>query len=368
MKRIALALSLIALSVALLAQQADRDRAEALSRRASDRLQALQQEADRLASDERTLLGDLRKLEIAREIKAEELHEATARADESAKALQTLNDRVRVLEQEDVSERPQLRARIVELYKLGQGRYLRLLLSTSDVRNVGQASRMVAAMAKRDRDRVTEHERTLNDLKVSRVALQARSRTLIAARLEAEKARTDADASVAARNELIGNIDRERDLNAQLAGELTAAHQKLQATIRQMSAGAVGEVTSLPLRPFRGDLDWPVAGAVRQRFGRASNGIEIAADDGAPVQAVHEGTVAFSGPFTGFGNLIIVQHDADTFSLYGNLRDTAVTRGARVERGQTLGSVGASTTGPPGLYFELRVGGQPVDPIQWLKR
>ena len=57
-----------ALTVA--AQQSDRARTEALSRRAGERMQALQREADKLASEERTLLGDLRKLEIDRQIKA----------------------------------------------------------------------------------------------------------------------------------------------------------------------------------------------------------------------------------------------------------------------------------------------------------
>src|SRR5436305_1523459 len=55
-----------------LAQQPERARTEALARRASDRLQALQREAERLASEEETLLGDLRKLEIDRQIRAEE--------------------------------------------------------------------------------------------------------------------------------------------------------------------------------------------------------------------------------------------------------------------------------------------------------
>jgi septal ring factor EnvC (AmiA/AmiB activator) len=65
---------------------------------------------------------------------------------------------------------------------------------------------------------------------------------------------------------------------------------------------------------------------------------------------------------------VIVDHGARAFSLYGNLLDIAVKKGARVERGQTVGSVGRSPTGPAGLYFELRVDGQPVDPLQWLKR
>src|SRR5437867_6246320 len=64
---------IVAACVALAAQTSDRARTEALSRRATERLQALQREADRLASEERTIIGDVRKLEIERQLKAEEL-------------------------------------------------------------------------------------------------------------------------------------------------------------------------------------------------------------------------------------------------------------------------------------------------------
>src|SRR6185436_3852709 len=113
---------------------------------------------------------------------------------------------------------------------------------------------------------------------------------------------------------------------------------------------------------------------VRRRFASPaagtppSNGIEIAAPEGARVSAVHEGVVAFADSFSGFGNLVIVDHGAQAFSLYGNLLDIGVKKGAIVEAGQALGTVGASLTGPDGLYFELRVDGQPVDPFQWLKK
>src|SRR5262249_46036497 len=118
----------------------------------------------------------------------------------------------------------------------------------------------------------------------------------------------------------------------------------------------------------------PVDGTVRQRFGAsssvgrpASSGIEIAAAEGTPVHAIHDGTVAFTGPFTGFGSLVIVQHDAQSFSLYGNLSDIAVARGGRVQTGEIIATSGASVVGAPGLYFELRIDGRPVDPLQWLK-
>ena len=96
-------------------------------------------------------------------------------------------------------------------------------------------------------------------------------------------------------------------------------------------------------------------------------GIEIAAKAGDPVRAVHDGTVAYAAPFTGFGNLIIVDHGNRAFSLYGYLDRLDVSRGDRVMPGNVVGSVGLETTGQPALYFELRVDDQPVDPLQWLK-
>jgi hypothetical protein len=64
------------------------------------------------------------------------------------------------LEQQEATSRPELKARLVDIYKMG-GRYLRLLLSTSDIRQVGQASRVLSALAKMDTDRVVTRQKTL---------------------------------------------------------------------------------------------------------------------------------------------------------------------------------------------------------------
>ena len=66
--------------------------------------------------------------------------------------------------------------------------------------------------------------------------------------------------------------------------------------------------------------------------------MQFAVEEGSSVRAVHDGTVAFAGPFTGYGNLVIVDHGAQTFSLYGQLGASQVDRGARVERGQPVGT------------------------------
>src|SRR2546428_1356987 len=262
----------------LLAQQPERARTEALARRATERLQALQREADLLASEEQTLIGDLRKLEIERQITAEQYKQIDVLSQGVAGELAGTSDRMRQLEQRDLAERPGLRARLVEIYKLGQGRYLRLLLSTSDLRGVGQASRTVAALAELDRKRVAGHQHTLEELKITRAQLQTRQQQLDTLRTAAQRARASADRAAAARNDLIRDIDRRRDLNAQLAGELQSAQLRLQSQVKTLASGSSGETPDLPLRPFRGDLPWPADGAVRREFGRTTGARGLASN------------------------------------------------------------------------------------------
>jgi septal ring factor EnvC (AmiA/AmiB activator) len=357
-------------------QETDRARTEALSQRATTRMLALQREADQLASREKTLLGELRTLELDRQIALERVRALDADAAALDRELTVTADHLATLRQADAAARPELDARLVEMYKRGQARYVRLLLATSDARRIGSASRTVAVLAKLDRDRIAAHRRTVVELMATQATLENRGRRLGLLRAEATRASADLARAVQARNDMVRDIDRQRDLNAQLAGELQSAQQNLQAALRSLAAGIAGTApTTLPFKPFRGTLDWPVAGSIRRRFtgsvgGRrpAANGIEIAAMEGAPVSAVHDGVVVYADAFSGFGNLVIVDHGGQTFSLYGHLLDVAVEKGARIEAGRPVGTVGASPAGAAGLYFELRVDGQQVDPVQWLKK
>ena len=65
---------------------------------------------------------------------------------------------------------------------------------------------------------------------------------------------------------------------------------------------------------------------------------------------------------------VILEHGDKAYSLYGHLSTLAVKKGDRVEAGANVGFAGRNPAGNPSLYFELRVDGRPVDPLQWLKR
>ncbi|HEX6975181.1 MAG TPA: peptidoglycan DD-metalloendopeptidase family protein, partial [Vicinamibacterales bacterium] len=242
---------------------------------------------------------------------------------------------------------------------------------------VGRVYRTAAAISRIDRDRVQRHAQTLQQLAAERTSLEGKAAEITRLQQKAAAARLAIEHAVSARNALIDSIDARRDLNAQLAGELEAAATKLQATVAQLGSGAAANI-ALPIRPFRGALAWPVPGFVVSRFGKERSsrfgtaiprsGVDISIADGTPVRGVHEGTVAYADQFTGYGNLVILDHGDGVYSLYGYLSSLAVRKGDRVEAQGVVGESGRNPSGNPSLYFELRVDGKPVDPLQWLKK
>ncbi len=358
------------------AQDPDRARTDAQARRVSDRIRALQEEAERLAGQARTLLGELREFEIEQQIQTERVAQASEEVARGEAAVADASRRLQALEQQRVAQLPNLQAQLVDIYKRGRPGYARLLFGGSSMRDFSRATRAAAALMRINEQRVAEHRRTLDAVAAERAALEGTLRGLETAATDARQARAAAARAVAGRAALIAQIDQRRDLNAQFAGELQVAHERLQQQFADVAAGRTVETVPVPIAPFRGTLEWPAAGGVSVRFAQPSgrpgdttvrNGVEIAAPDAASVQAVHPGVVSYAEPFAGFGNLVILDHGGNAFSLYGYLASMVVSRGALVDAGTELGRVGAAPAGPPALYFEVRVDGRSVDPVQWLR-
>lgn len=378
MKTLGVALVLLLIKVAVpVGQGQDRAQADAAAKRAAERIRALQAESDALASQEKTLLVELRQLELERQLKIEELTQVERDTRALQVTLTATAARAETLRKTVEAQRPDIDTRLAHLYKLGRAGYWRLMLDVDDLRTMGRAYRTASALSHIDRERVEEHKKALTALAGERSALEARARDLKSLQDKGARARAALDKAVASRRLLVESIDARRDLNAQLTGELQGAQQRLQASIGQLYTGG-GEPVGLPLRPFRGAVPWPARGGVARAFGRqptarfgstaVRNGIELSVAEGQPVRAVHEGIVAFADQFTGYGNLVIIEHGDKAYSLYGFLNSLQVGRGDRVEPQAELGLSGRNPAGAPALYFELRIDGTAVDPLQWLKR
>ena len=144
----------------------------------------------------------------------------------------------------------------------------------------------------------------------------------------------------------------------------------------------IPRVASRPARPLepepdesmlkRGEgLSWPSRGTLTSRFGwryrRHHDGIDVAAPWGTPIQAARDGTVVFVGWHGGYGKVVFVSHGDGVVTVYGHASKLLVKVGDQVKQGQVIANVGCTgvCTGSH-LHFEVRIDGQPVDPLKFL--
>ncbi|MGW5643660.1 M23 family metallopeptidase [Saccharopolyspora sp. NPDC003762] len=125
--------------------------------------------------------------------------------------------------------------------------------------------------------------------------------------------------------------------------------------------------------PAAGKWVVPVQGQCTSRFGPRGNGfhrgLDIAAPLGTPILAASGGTVIDSGPATGYGLWIRIQHLDGTVTIYGHNNRNHAQQGQEVQIGQPIAEVGnrGESTGPH-LHFQIEQHGQPTDPVEFFQR
>ncbi len=138
--------------------------------------------------------------------------------------------------------------------------------------------------------------------------------------------------------------------------------------------GAPGPVPTPPPSAPRQSNDsgidwlWPASGQVIAQFNQAQNkGVDIEGQVGDPVVASADGTVVYSGSgLRGYGNLIIIRHNASFLSAYAHNSNLLAKEGQTVRRGERIAEMGQTDAPSPRLHFEIRRGGTPEDPMRFL--
>ncbi len=123
-------------------------------------------------------------------------------------------------------------------------------------------------------------------------------------------------------------------------------------------------------KPVSGQFIRPARGEIVTFYGQElskgvnSKGIIIQTRDNAQVVAPYDGTVLFSGPFKGYGNLVIISHSDDLVSLIAGMKSNDTENGQMLLAGEPVGLM--PDTGTPKLYMEIRKNKKPINPLPWL--
>jgi murein DD-endopeptidase MepM/ murein hydrolase activator NlpD len=205
------------------------------------------------------------------------------------------------------------------------------------------------------------------------VSSQKNTVVLLTQELLAQKSEFQAQANVQK-----SNIDRlKQDRGALEAAEeqLSRDSDNIAALIQQrMNEQARSHIAAVI--PSTGLMGYPCNGPITSPFGdrmhpilgyvRFHAGLDFGADYGSPIFAAQSGTVILAGWYSGYGQAVIIDHGNGTTTLYGHTSDLYVSEGDTVQRGQAIATIGSSglSTGPH-LHFEVRVSGEPVNPVSY---
>jgi len=319
-------------------------------------------------------LGELE--EIDRELTATraELKQLRRRQRMARRELSRAEAEVAEMDETLARAREQVAGRLVALYKFRAAGGYTALYSARDFQRVARRGRGLEHVLESD-GKLFERYRGLREerngaleSRAAVVAKLARARRAVDAREE------EVRQNLVERRNVVALLNSRADRELRAAGELREAARRLEEKLEQLPSGGASAGPGL----VEGSVPWPVRGVLRLGFGRQvdpefgtttlRNGIEIEAPEGSPVRAVARGRVLFAGWFRGYGQMVIVDHGQGHMTVSGYLEELAAHADQYVKADQVIGAVGetGSLTGP-GLYFEIRDGGQAVDPEAWLE-
>ena len=308
----------------------------------------------------------------------EKLREKDHEISETNTSLQRLRERI-------VQREGSIRSRLRVMYKEGPNGQLKLLLASSGYNDLQARFASLRWLSRRE-------FQLLEGYRVDRARLESAEVHLLQVRGELQGYRQEIAAKLAAvkderakKDQLLARVRSEKAMYVKVIDELEKSAQRIEGLLRDFEARRKATASTRPqslgegVARLKGRLGWPSEGDVVAFFGRQKHpkfdtyvqrkGIEIRANQGAVIRSVADGVVAFADWMRGYGLLAIVDHGEGFFSLYAHASKLLVNVGETVRSHQPIGEIGdTGLTGESTLYFELRQGGEALDPLAWLTK
>jgi len=353
---------------------ASRERLDKLQKQIRTTLEGLrnkQSESGALSDDLERLNAEVRRIERLERKSQQQLTELTAQMKAKRRALEEIDA---------LGERTkqQIRSRLVVLYKTGEVGLIRALLTDSESpRDIAEKYAFLSRMVRHDRDllnqyrvQMQEHRKALEDLEL----MEKKQSAVVLRRSREQETLQKARKS---KKILLAEVKQDAASLEKMLQELRAKAARLNELVKKLETEGVqpytGNLAGLPAQ--KGRLLWPVPGKLRVGFGTSrhgelgtlieSHGFDIEAAAGTPVNAAASGKVIFANSLRGYGKLIIVDHGSKYYTLYAHMARFTKQVGDPVAAAEVIAYSGYE--GRDAVYFEIRQGGKPLDPGDWLK-
>jgi len=264
-------------------------------------------------------------------------------------------------------------------FLMGPQERIKLLLNQDDPASAGRMAAYYGYFARARRETLETVQERLARSQEMLVAIDANDAKLQALQMDAARELALVERARGVRLAALSAVSRDlrsgTDELSQLKREEAAEEALLADLARVIQEFPVDSGRSFA--DLRGQLPWPVEGRLKVRFqqpkvksgvsGPRWNGVLIEAERGAKVRAPCAGRVVYADWLQGLGLLLIISHSGNYMTLYGHAEVLYKAVGDWVAAGDVIAALADSGTAAPQLYFEIRDGRTPRDPMFWLK-
>lgn len=349
-----------------------------LEARLQAEIEELRESLARIGEARDSFLARMERLEKEQRLLRAESERFALERGRRTKERDALRAQIAQLERERKEKQERLSMVLVVLHKMGPPRPLRALAVEGSLGSAMRGYRYLTHLTE-------EESALLSRLLALREETSAREERLneTIARLDAIRGEIEGRRGEISRKReeyeaLVAQLAEDRALRGRAVEEIKRARRMLS----QFFTGApLGPAVAglLNIEAFRGLLPRPVEGEVTVSYGTMEhprfrtrvphNGLAFAAPQGAPVRAVFDGTVIYSGWFEGYGQTLILNHGHGYFTVYSHNDSLEKREGDVAAKGDVIARAGktGSLRGPQ-LYFELRKGTRPLDPAPWFAK
>ena len=342
-----------------------------------------QKKAKRIEKKHGSVLKTIEKLDRQLYDQKKERNHINQQIKEKDQELANLSTKIVELGKDVQTRQSSISARLRILYMEGRTGYWKTLFAADSFTDAAHRMDYISWVAQREHQLVRQFQEDLSNLQLlNEQQTNAREELL---HLQGETQQTIQKMSGLKRQKrtVLVSLSKEKDSHERMVEDLqkSAEHvDKLLKELDQRFQLAQSRMRQPPGRlPSLGSLLWPVEGKVVSYFGRQKHptfdtfvnkkGIEIQAKEGSPIHSVSSGKVVYADWLKGYGLVVIVDHTNGFYSLYAHASKILVAEGNSVTNGQVIGETGETGVTEEGaLYFELRKGTTPIDPLKWLAK
>jgi len=344
---------------------------------------------------EANLMGQLEELEHALGSGREQLTKLSQEAAAKNEAIQHQNAELAAIAATKESTRDHVKKRLAAFYRMGDIGMLNVVFSSTNLTELLNFKDSIRILIEHDQQTLGGYHAQINKLTSLRDELQKEHARLQQVINDSELQTRRLAENRNNRQKLLASISLEKGLYQQALEEMEGAAANLNQTLAVLRDKLTASQREQPQRPsspsqksspassefvgMKGRLPPPVRGTVTTFFGKnnqgkfgittSADGIDIKTTADTEISAIYKGKVVYVGQMRGYGNLLIIDHGQQYFSLMGRATEFYKKVGDLVASGDAIGAMGdqGGLLGE-GLHFEIRHGTTPENPLEWVNR